>query len=102
MVEEKEYQELLKFIPNEMEFELLRILKDQDSWKIYRKILLKYKEYYLYEALKSNDPNFVMKNIGIVAGVNFAINQLVILVDQHNKLAKSVNDKTKNHSQSEG
>lgn len=102
MVDEKEYQEMLKYIPSEQEFELLKILKDQDSWKIYRKILLRYKESYLWDALKGNDPNLVMKNIGIVAGLNFAINQLVILVETHNKVAKSVNDKTKNHSQSEG
>lgn len=76
------------------DYEMLRTLNGSQYWKHYRGILLKAKEAYFNSVLPMKDPNEMMKHIGIVAGINFAINQLPILVAEHDaKVRKKVADK---------
>jgi hypothetical protein len=80
--------------------EMLKRLNDSDSWKFYRTLLLQAKNGYVTALLQENDPTKMAKTVGLVAGLNFALNQLGVLLDQINKKhAKSVESETKNSPQ---
>jgi hypothetical protein len=84
-------------------YELLKLLFESDAWKLYRKLLIQAKEGYFHLALSLDDPNKVLKNMGTAAGVNFAVNQLDLLMFQYKKQqAKLVDGEPTNHPQSEG
>jgi len=63
----------------------LAALSDSYQWKAYRDLLINAKNHFFDSTLAIDDTNKLLKHIGIVAGINFAINQLPILVQQHRK-----------------
>lgn len=91
----------VKLAPEQLE--LLRVLNDSSTWKLYRQVLLTLKEAYVQSLLPSTDPNHCMKTLGLVAGLNLAINQLGASLAMHDqKLARSVERETKNAPQGSG
>lgn len=72
------------------QFEQLRGLRNSDSWKLYRQILIQMKDAHFHSALAESDPNKVMKTIGLVAGLNLAVNQLVVFDDAYKKIQAGV------------
>lgn len=57
-------------------------------------MLIKAKEAYVNSILPMKDPNDMLKHVGIVAGINFAINQLPLLVAQYDaKILKQLAEK---------
>lgn len=100
MDEKGQLQALARLTPDQQE--TLKALESSGAWKLYRKILLQAKDGYFQSALPMKDPNEILKTIGIVAGINFAVNQLAFLVAQYNKQAKTVEGETKNHPQAQG
>jgi hypothetical protein len=63
----------------------LHTLNDSHQWKAYRDLLINAKNHFFNSTLAIDDTTKLLKHIGIVAGINFAINQLPILVQQHKK-----------------
>lgn len=83
--------------------EELRSLLGSRQWRVYRALLLQAKEGYLSAMMAENDTNKMLKLAGQYAGVNFAINQLVHLVRQHDKQqAKRVTAESKKQPQTKG
>jgi hypothetical protein len=81
--------------PGQFEFGLddeakqhLLILHANYSWRLYRQFLIDQKVSVLEQAMGLKDPNEVMKQMGIAAGLNLAVNQLDVLVYEINKEAK--------------
>lgn len=70
------------------DMEILKTLNTSAYWKYYKELLIKAKDAYFNSTLAMSDPNLVMKNIGMVAGINFAINQLGVIVGSHANLVK--------------
>jgi hypothetical protein len=62
--------------------ELFFQLQNSRSWKLYSKMLTVYAQGVLNSLLALEDPVKIQKNLGIVAGVYFSINQLGIQVKQ--------------------
>lgn len=58
----------------------LELLHDSPHWAVYREVLLAAKTEFFNGVLPIDDPHKVMKQVGMVTGVNFAINQLPVLV----------------------
>lgn len=63
----------------------LNLLFESSQWKTYRKVLLRLKEGYHQSMLPLEDPNQVLKALGIVVGLNLSINQLGTLVASFKK-----------------
>lgn len=77
------------------QLEMLKGLSQSSSWHLYRQILIQAKEGLLHAALAESDPYKTMKIMGQVAGMNFAVNQLVLHLDQYRKTqAKHVDSGT--------
>jgi hypothetical protein len=72
--------QLMTFNLTPEHYETLKALKDQPSWKLYRALLIKAKEGYFHSVLPMNESIPMAKTIGMVAGLNFAINQLPVLI----------------------
>ena len=84
------------------QYEMLKMLHESAAWKLYRTLLIQAKEGYFHSALPMKDPNEVMKTIGMVAGINLAVNQLGVLMAQfEQQKAKSVDRETKNDPQAQ-
>lgn len=82
------------------EYEILAGLNHSDPWKLYREILMRQKNALFDSCLAEDNPNRVLKLMGQVAGLNLAINQLVLLNDEYKKKqARSVDGMPKNHPQ---
>ena len=64
---------------------VLESLHTANNWQLYRDILIQQKAEFMNAVLPMDDPYKVMKQVGMVAGLNFCINQLPILVAEHNK-----------------
>ncbi len=65
------------------QYESLDVLQNSPHWKVYRDILLKAKQSYLDSILAMREPIDITKHLGIAAGINFALNQLPLLVSQY-------------------
>lgn len=74
---------VLEFLLTKEDIEHLRALKDLPQWRVYRKVLMAAKEGYFQAVLPIVETNPIMKTIGMVTGLNFAINQLPLLVQVH-------------------
>jgi hypothetical protein len=61
----------------------LEALHNSPHWKVYREILLSAKTEFFNSVLPLKDPTEITKQVGIVCGLNFAINQLPVLVAGH-------------------
>lgn len=61
-------------------FEMLKALKEMPHWKLYRKVLIAAKEGYFQAVLPQKEAIPMAKTIGMVSGINFAINQLPVLI----------------------
>ena len=72
---------------------LLVELNNSRSWKLYSKMLSVYATGMLNSLLPMEDPIKITKNLGIVAGCNFAINSLGIQVSQFKKQAEMLEAK---------
>jgi hypothetical protein len=78
--------------------ELLQLFESR-SWKTYRRVLLSAKDGYQHSMLPMEDPKKVMKTLGTVVGINFAVNQLGILVATFKKQANALSGESKNQGQ---
>jgi hypothetical protein len=67
------------------EMEMLKTLEASPYWKFYQRLLMKSKDAYFNSILPMTDPNQVLKHVGIVAGINFAINSLQVLCMENDK-----------------
>lgn len=77
------------YTPTPDEMALLKTLLDNPAWAIYRKILLQVKEGYFHSTLGMIETNKIVKNIGIVTGINYAVNQLdAMLIMEERRLKK--------------
>ena len=56
--------------------EALKILRADNNYKIYRRLLISAKEAYMNSCMNMTDPNMVMKTMGIASGINFDLNQI--------------------------
>lgn len=81
---------------------LLMSLFESSGWKVYRKVLLSMKEGYVSQMLPCEHKDKVMKTLGIVVGLNAAINQLGTLVAGFKNKAASFKGEPKNPSQLKG
>lgn len=79
---------VVDFLLNPEDLEHLRTLRDLPQWKVYRKVLMAAKDGYFQACLPMTETNQVMKTMGMVTGLNFAINQLPVLVDTHDAQLK--------------
>lgn len=70
------------------DMEILKTLQSSPYWKYYRELLIKAKEAYFNSTLAMKDPHEMMKNVGMVAGINFAINQIAVIVSHHEAVEK--------------
>lgn len=61
--------------------EKLKLLHSSESWHVYRKILNQGITGLFFAALAENDPIKMSKVLGQVAGMNFAINQLDVILN---------------------
>lgn len=78
------------------ELETLKALYNGPHWAFYKRILLKSKDAYFNSILPMNNPNEVLKQVGIVAGINFAINLLQVLcLDYERRVQKELEKDTK-------
>jgi hypothetical protein len=68
--------------------ESLKTLSTSPHWKVYRDILISAKTEYFNSILPKTETNDIVKNIGIVTGINFAINQLPVLLAENLRQAK--------------
>lgn len=80
--------------------EALKMLYANPDWKVYKSLLAQSRVGYFNSLLPMTDPNNLLKTTGIVAGINFAENQLGILVGEiERKEAKRVAEESKNQPQ---
>lgn len=70
----------------EEDYGTLLALSQSPHWKFYRQLLIKSKEEFMLAVLKCEDPHSVMKQVGFVAGLNFAINQIAVICTNHKKV----------------
>jgi hypothetical protein len=83
------------------QLEILKTLSESQGWKLYRQLLIQMKEGYFHQTLSMSETNDIVKTIGHVAGINLAVNQLVVLMDLYKhrvkqREAKAVERVTKN------
>ena len=62
------------------DIETLKALHSSSLWLKYRDILMRSKEAYLLSLLPEMDTNKTFQTKGIIAGINFCINQLPVIV----------------------
>lgn len=79
---------ILGFKPSEEELASLEALDSSPHWKVYRKILMAAKTEYFNSILPRTETNDIVKHIGLVAGINFAINQLPVIVAEKKRKEK--------------
>jgi len=65
--------------------EHLRVMYHSAGWKIYRQMLITMKDGHQLHMLPKSDPNEILKELGIVVGLNSSINQLGVLMAQLKK-----------------
>lgn len=84
-------QKSITFDMTAQHFETLKLLKDIPAWQLYRNLLIKAKEGYFASAISATETVPMAKTIGMVAGINFAINQLPALMAMYEaKQAKKI------------
>ena len=74
-------------------------LFESSSWKTYRRVLLSAKDGFQHSMLPEDEPNKLLKTLGVVVGINFAVNQLGILVATFKKQANALSGESKNQGQ---
>lgn len=62
------------------EIETLRALHSSTLWQAYRKVLIRAKEAYFLSMLPEMDTNKTFQTKGMVAGINYCINQLPVVL----------------------
>lgn len=72
--------------PDDVEY--LRMLRDSPAWGVYRGVLMKLKDGYFHSTLTKAEPNDVMKTVGMVLGINLAINQLPAILQTYDMRVK--------------
>lgn len=85
-----EHGEIVVTFPkiNQEGHEMLKALRESPYWKYYRQMLIQAKEAQSLALLPLDDPNKMMKQVGYIAGMNYCINQLGVLVDHHETQVK--------------
>lgn len=82
------------------DLEDLRILAHSSGWRVYRRLLSSVRSGYQTALLPIEDGSKLLKQTGIIAGINFAESQLGVLVKTfEDKLAKRVAEESKNQPQ---
>jgi hypothetical protein len=69
----------------EEDFEKLKALKVSSQWKLYRQILIAVRDGHSQSLAPMEDSNRVFKTLGMIAGLNLAVVQLDLLVEQFDK-----------------
>jgi len=62
------------------DIETLRALHTSSLWRKYREVLLRAKEAYFLSILPEMDTNKTFQGKGMVAGINYCINQLPVVL----------------------
>ena len=75
----------VSFVLSKEDHETLAALAQSPYWALYRKVLINAKDAFFNSVLAIKDPNDMMKHVGIVAGINFAINQLTVINDEYKR-----------------
>lgn len=70
------------------DYEMLKALKSSPAWALYRALLVQVKNEFFNMTLSIDDPNKVMKQVGLVSGINLAINQLAVLAADYERALK--------------
>lgn len=70
------------FQPTPEQLRALADLHEMPQWKIYREVLISAKNAHLNTVMPMTNSNQIMKQIGLATGINFAINQLPVIVAQ--------------------
>lgn len=75
------------------DYEFLKSLNNSPYWKFYRKLLLQSKDAYFNSILGMKDTNEMIKAVGIVAGINLAVNQLPVLCLEYDRAQQKALEK---------
>lgn len=67
------------------DFENLKALQESPHWKVYRALLIRTKDAHFDALLSLVDTNPIVKQMGMIAGLNLAINTLPVLCAEYNK-----------------
>jgi ribosomal protein L16/L10AE len=67
-------------------YQMLKALHSSPQWKFYRDMLIRIKEAKHLALYPEDNPNRLLKGMGEVAGINFVINELDMLVMHHAKV----------------
>lgn len=79
------------------DWENIKQLKVSAGWRTYEKLLMAMKNGYQASMYPMKDPNEVMKQLGIVVGLNLSVNQLSALLAQYKlKTERLVAEEAKN------
>lgn len=68
--------------------EALRALNQSPYWKRYRQLLIATKEAHMLALIAMRDPNDMIKEAGLIAGLNLSINMLPVLCLESDKAEK--------------
>lgn len=73
------------FVPTKEQVELLRTLTLAGNWKLYRTMLISAKNEMFNGILPLTESEKIIKQVGFVAGLNFAINQVAVIVSESDR-----------------
>ena len=79
MESEKIFEHVINELSQE-DIETLRALHSSSLWKKYREVLIRAKEAYFLGLLPEMDTNKTFQGKGMVAGINYCINQLPVVL----------------------
>ena len=79
MVSEKVFDHVINELTQE-DIETLRALHTSSLWKKYREVLIRAKDAYFLSLLPEMDTNKTFQGKGMVAGINYCINQLPVVL----------------------
>ncbi len=99
-----EFEQVVEQVQNTLtqeEIEMLRALHGSSLWQSYRRVLIRAKEAMFLSMLPEMDTNKTFQTKGIVAGINFCINQLpVVLAGDNAKKEREARKIEKAHANS--
>jgi hypothetical protein len=85
-------QDVISFELTEEHFEILKSFTMTPGYQIYRRLLLQAKEAYTNTMLPIDEAIPLAKRLGMVTGINFAINQVPIIVGTYEAKKKKLQE----------
>lgn len=70
--------------------ESLKALHTSPHYAVYKRILINAKEAYFNSTMPMTDPNEILKQIGIVTGINYCLNQLPAMIMMYEQKIKAL------------